>query len=144
MRFSKNYTIPLEYFLPNVNDFPALFEVWGWGETVVKAFWIGMIWHSKYRFLDCHFINGSFWKYLIKNFWKWRLVSTILKAALLGCFCFNCLFLVSISFSFFSNFGKLVILSFFASTSWSCFYMVLHVFRTYLTGALNKFGHIYV
>ena len=49
----------------------------GWGETV-KAFWIGMLWNSKYRFLECHFINGSFWKYLIKNFWKWRCVKHVL------------------------------------------------------------------
>lgn len=41
MRFSKNYPIPLEYFLPNVNDFPALFEVWGWGETVAKLSELG-------------------------------------------------------------------------------------------------------
>ena len=32
----------------------------GWGQTVVKAFWIGMLWNSKCRFVECHFINGSF------------------------------------------------------------------------------------
>lgn len=53
----------------------------------------------------------------------------IFKAALLDFLCFNCL---SFHFIFFPNFGDLVIFVIFTSISWSCFYMVLHVFRTYL------------
>lgn len=112
--FLKIILFPWNIFFLTSVLYPALFEFGGWGEIVVKAFWIGMLWNSKCRFLGRHFINGSLGTYLIKNFWEWRLVLLILKASVLGSLCFKCLFLVFISFSFFPpNFGNLVVLSFF-------------------------------
>lgn len=49
----------LEYFLSNISAFPALFEVGAGENSSQKLSELGCF-EIPSRFLECHFINGSF------------------------------------------------------------------------------------